>query len=144
MKPTWLCFYAFIAQKSFMTTNLFPEPPNTSCMRSWQFPSKYTKYDYKHIFSFHNLKKQGKYNLLHVLSLNHPKYWYHVTVRTILLIARITWLIAVFTMMNLWGHSMLHCLKPNLTSSMRERERWERVCLCCHLISIHTKYTKSY
>ncbi len=26
----------------------------------------YTKYDYKHIFSFQSLKKQGKYNLLHV------------------------------------------------------------------------------
>ncbi len=50
----------------------------------------YTKYDYKHIFSFHSLKKQGKYNLLLVLSLNHPKHWYHVTVRPILLIAPIT------------------------------------------------------
>ncbi len=50
----------------------------------------YTKYDYKHIFGFHSLKKQRKYNLLHVLSLNHPKHWYHVTVRPILLIAPIT------------------------------------------------------
>ncbi len=33
------------------------------------------------------------------------------------------WLISVIAMMNLWGHWTLHCLKPNLTSSMRERER---------------------
>ncbi len=46
--------------------------------------STYTKYDYKHIFSFHSLKKQGNYNLLHVLSLNYLKHWYHVTVRAIL------------------------------------------------------------
>ncbi len=41
MKSTWLlCFYAFIAQKLFTTRNFFlPEAPNTSRMRSWQFPS---------------------------------------------------------------------------------------------------------